>query len=56
VIGKLPQKINFTISFGVSQMLENDINSEQVLQRVDKALYQAKAAGRNKTVVFNATE
>lgn len=56
VIRKLPQKIDFTISFGISQMLASDKSCEQVLQRIDKALYQAKAAGRNKTVVFQATE
>lgn len=35
-----------TASFGVTEALKND-DLERIVQRVDQALYQAKAAGRN---------
>ncbi|MEY4100165.1 MAG: hypothetical protein RL300_1336, partial [Pseudomonadota bacterium] len=39
--------ISFTVSLGVSQLVAADLNVEPLLQRCDKALYQAKNEGRN---------
>ena len=41
-----------TASFGISILKEKD-NIESLLKRADIALYQAKAAGRNKVVVYD---
>jgi diguanylate cyclase (GGDEF)-like protein len=44
--------INYTISIGVSQFNETiDTLVDTILDRADKALYEAKNAGRNKVVV-----
>jgi diguanylate cyclase (GGDEF)-like protein/PAS domain S-box-containing protein len=51
-------KISFTISLGISQMLlQNGKDSlsdtlEALLMRADQALYAAKQAGRNRAVIF----
>lgn len=43
--------IKFTVSLGVSEIdYAKDTTIEQVLSRVDKALYKAKDAGRNRAV------
>ena len=42
------QSIHFTISIGISLVLDSDTNSSAVLSRADAALYQAKKKGRNK--------
>ncbi|WP_024955297.1 GGDEF domain-containing protein [Sulfurospirillum arcachonense] len=55
LIIKIDEKIelNFTVSVGVSQVnIEKDNNIEAAINRADKALYQAKDTGRNKTVVI----
>lgn len=44
--------ISVTLSLGIYQMHEQD-NDEDLLQKADKALYQAKNTGRNKVVVQN---
>ncbi len=41
--------IRITASFGVASFRNGD-DSESLIERVDKALYQAKAEGRNRTV------
>jgi diguanylate cyclase (GGDEF)-like protein len=41
-------RLNITISIGVTMLYETD-NSETVFDRADKALYEAKQTGRNKT-------
>jgi diguanylate cyclase (GGDEF)-like protein len=46
--------IRFTASFGVATMRDADREPQQVLQRADRALYAAKAAGRDR-VVLEAT-
>jgi diguanylate cyclase (GGDEF)-like protein len=42
------QTIQFTISIGISLVLDNDTNSTAVLSRAETALYQAKKKGRNR--------
>ncbi|MEJ2361554.1 MAG: diguanylate cyclase [Gammaproteobacteria bacterium] len=37
-----------TVSIGVAEILESDKQPEEVIRRADKALYQAKHAGRNR--------
>ena len=43
-----------TASFGVARMQDSDMDAEQLLQRADRALYQAKATGRDRVVVAPA--
>lgn len=45
------QKINATISIGVSKVISDDSSHEEVIKRADIALYQAKNSGRNKVVI-----
>lgn len=48
---KLPYQeeiICFTVSIGVAEVQPTDANAEAVFKRADKALYQAKQAGRNR--------
>ncbi len=40
-----------TASFGVAHMQDSDLDAEQLLQRADRALYGAKATGRDGVVV-----
>jgi diguanylate cyclase (GGDEF)-like protein len=42
------QTIQFTVSIGISLVLDTDTNSSAVLGRADAALYQAKKNGRNR--------
>jgi len=41
------QEISFTVSVGVTEIQEGDQSQEVVFNRVDKAMYNAKKAGRN---------
>lgn len=45
------QTIKFTISIGISLVLENDSSSNAVFSRADAALYQAKKKGRNRVEI-----
>ncbi|TVP89522.1 MAG: diguanylate cyclase [Pseudomonadaceae bacterium] len=48
-------KFNVTISIGVAEYKPDmDIDAEALLVCADKALYEAKSAGRNRLVVFGA--
>jgi len=47
---------NATMSIGVACFPTHGEDGEQVLNRADEALYQAKAAGRNCVVVFSPSE
>ena len=40
-----------TASFGVAHMQDTDLDAEQLLQRADRALYGAKATGRDGVVI-----
>ena len=42
--------ISFTLSIGISCMQPDDDSIETMLNRADKALYEAKASGRNRVV------
>ncbi len=44
------KKINITVSCGITQFIDTD-NADSVFKRADKALYNAKNAGRNQCVV-----
>lgn len=44
--------LKVTISVGVTEFLPNDKNNKEIIERADKALYQAKHGGRNQTVCF----
>jgi diguanylate cyclase (GGDEF)-like protein len=46
--------ISVTASFGVAHMQDTDVDAEQLLQRADRALYAAKATGRDVVVVAAA--
>jgi len=46
------QSIKITASFGVAQM-EKNLTKKDLFTNVDKALYEAKNAGRNKVVIYN---
>jgi diguanylate cyclase (GGDEF)-like protein len=41
------QEISFTVSIGVGEVQDSDQSQETVFNRVDKAMYTAKKAGRN---------
>jgi diguanylate cyclase (GGDEF)-like protein len=43
--------VQITISIGATQVESTDLKPESLFGRVDKALYQAKEAGRNRVVL-----
>ena len=48
--------IDLSLSIGVYALIPDaSSNREQLLRYADQALYQAKAAGRNRVVAYNAT-
>ena len=51
IIGNKTVKV--TISCGVAEMVSNINCQEDLLAKMDKALYESKNTGRNKTTVFN---
>jgi len=44
------EKVNFTISEGMSEATEEMRNIDELLKDADKALYEAKGTGRNKVI------
>jgi diguanylate cyclase (GGDEF)-like protein len=49
------QRINLTVSLGVAQLGAHDAGLADVMQRADRALYEAKDAGRDRSVVSSAS-
>ncbi len=49
-------RVNVTISIGISKILPKEDSLEEFIRRADKALYEAKAAGRNCVRVYSADE
>jgi diguanylate cyclase (GGDEF)-like protein len=45
----------FTVSIGVAELIGGETSSEPMVSAADRALYAAKAAGRNRTVLAAAT-
>ena len=50
-VQNVSEEVVFTVSIGVSEVDEMDASYEDLLIRADKALYQAKDAGRNRVVI-----
>lgn len=46
-------EFGFTVSIGVAIRFSNEVETELLLERADRALYQAKAGGRNRVCVAN---
>lgn len=46
------QKLKITVSIGISEFKSNDKNSDELIDRADKALYYAKNHGKDSTIVF----
>jgi diguanylate cyclase (GGDEF)-like protein len=44
--------LHITMSFGIA-LLDPDVSVEQSIERADKAMYAAKAAGRNCTRIWD---
>jgi diguanylate cyclase (GGDEF)-like protein len=45
--------ISITASFGVAVFHREEINLDELIRRSDEAMYQAKAGGRNRTIIYN---
>jgi len=43
-----PAAVHVTVSIGVAASADGSLNTDALLQEADKALYQAKQAGRNR--------
>jgi len=52
----IPDSHPLTFSAGISQLRSSDTHLEQIIQRADSALYQAKSQGRNQTVLYNSPQ
>ena len=51
-VEQLDAVTSFTISLGVAEMQPKDTGVDDLIKRSDKALYQAKASGRNRTMTL----
>ncbi len=51
VIREAGLPLHFTVSIGVVTLQGKDVNLDMLLNLADRALYQAKAGGRNKVCV-----
>ena len=52
----LPPDANITISVGVATCPRDATSLEGLIQLADEALYEAKRGGRDKVVLYQATE
>lgn len=48
-------KLGVTASFGVAMLRPDDREPEDVVSRADRALYEAKASGRNRVVIHDSS-
>ena len=44
--------VNFTVSIGVDEWREGDMDLDELIKRCDAAMYQAKNSGRNRVVQY----
>lgn len=45
--------IKYTLSVGIASRYEDDNEVKAILQRADKALYEAKNSGRNRSIIYS---
>ncbi len=50
------ERVNITISLGGTEADVSDKNGDEIFERADKAMYQAKQSGRNRVVIFSESE
>ncbi len=50
----LPNK-NLTISIGIATLPDDSTNSRELIEFADRALYRAKAEGRNRVVIYHSS-
>lgn len=43
--------VKITMSFGITSLLDSDVNSDTLIARADAALYEAKNGGRNRCIL-----
>lgn len=55
-LGRNGERIAMTVSIGVAAIDADDASADSALLRADAALYQAKAAGRNRVVVAHEAD
>jgi diguanylate cyclase (GGDEF)-like protein/PAS domain S-box-containing protein len=48
--------VNFTVSIGLDEWRESDVDLDALMKRCDIALYQAKNSGRNRVVQFSSDQ
>ncbi len=53
-ISAYDEKIHVTVSIGVAHYPEDAVASEQLIEQADRAMYEAKRMGRNRTVSASA--
>jgi diguanylate cyclase (GGDEF)-like protein len=51
VIGAEDKSLSVTMSFGVAELINYDLNIDQLINRADGALYSSKKEGRNKVTI-----
>ncbi|HSE84115.1 MAG TPA: diguanylate cyclase, partial [Thermodesulfobacteriota bacterium] len=49
------EEINITLSLGIAVYPEHSSNKESLIEKADRALYEAKRGGRNRVVLYEST-